>query len=109
AAARRLASAAQLTANLHHFSFSVSNAFGHFGQKVVGIFFLLKRLFEEICDRVQTQLICPSAHGAISRDLIVLHGLRRSDEAGVQRGLALELAGDLVALLEEALDSLALD
>ena len=58
---------------------------------------------------VATDAARPGDQRAVARDLVVLDGLTGGDERGVQHLLVGDLAGDLVALLQDAVDRRAVD
>src|SRR5690349_4839021 len=76
-------------------------------QLLVGRFFLAQRLLEETACVAEAELVGPGRECAVARDLVVLHGLRRRDQAGIERLAALELVHDRLAFLEDAQDRLA--
>src|SRR4051812_2663343 len=82
----------------------IDRLLGEFRQQLVGVLFLDERLLEERRRVVHPELLRPSEERAVARDLVVLDGLRRGDQAGVERLSAFELLGDLVAFRDDALD-----
>jgi hypothetical protein len=67
--------------------------------------FLIEVLFEQGRAIVASELPCPGDQAAVARDLVVLDGLRCSDQGGVQDALVLDLAGNLIGFLDDAVDS----
>src|ERR1700682_4992133 len=68
---------------------------------------LIEVLFEQGRAIVASQLPRPGDQAAVARDLVVLDRLRRGDQSRVQHALVVDLAGNLIGLLEDAVDSWA--
>src|SRR5262249_28208648 len=83
---------------------AVHFALGHSGQLLVGRLFLLKVLLKQSRAIVAAQLFRPRDQGAVARDLVVLNGLRRSNERGIQNRLVPDLAGNLFCLVDDAVN-----
>src|SRR5262249_36786251 len=77
---------------------------GHGGQLLVGRFFRAEVLLKQGRAFVAAHLFRPRDQRAVARDLIVLDGLRRSDERGIEDRLVLALAGALFSLVDDAVD-----
>ena len=58
---------------------------------------------------VAAELLRPGDQRAVARDLVVLDRLRGGDQRGVEHLLVVDLAGDLVRLLDDAVDRRAVD
>src|ERR1700722_1211207 len=69
--------------------FGIDGRIGQFGQRVVGLLLFGERLVQELDRVLQVELCSPRLERAVTRNLIVLHGLRSGEQAGIERGLAL--------------------
>jgi hypothetical protein len=87
--------------------FGIDGRIGQFGQGVVGLLLFGKRLIQEFDRVLQVELGSPRLERAVTRNLIVLDGLRGGEQAGIKRGLALVFVHDLLALVEDAFDGVA--
>src|SRR5579871_707738 len=85
----------------------VDTALGEFAQGLVGLFLLAKRLLQELRRIAEPEFVGPGDERAVSRNLVMLDGLRRSEQAGVQRRRALVLLHYLLALGDDAHDGVA--
>src|SRR5262249_31102358 len=83
---------------------AVQSTLGHGSQLLVCRFFLVEVLLKQGRAIVAAQLFRPCDQRAVARDLIVLDGLRRSDERGIEDRLVLDFAGDLFGLVDDAVD-----
>jgi hypothetical protein len=82
----------------------VDSLLGELGQKLVGLLFLLQRLVQELSGVLPAEVRSPTAEASVTRDLIVLYGLRRSEEGGVERVAVSELGGKFTRLANYALN-----
>src|SRR5262249_50396937 len=77
--------------------FLVHHRFRDLRQRLVGRLLFLQRGFQQLRGIRQAELLRPRPQRAVARDLVVLHRLRRRQQAGVERGRALLLRHDLLA------------
>src|SRR4051794_36920743 len=89
-------------------SLLIDHRLGELGERLIGRLFLVKRLLEELRGVAQVELLGPGAQRAIAGNLVMLDRLRRRDKTGIERGRALELLDDFLALVEDAFDGRAL-
>ena len=97
---------------------AVDLAFGECCQLAILVLLLIQAQLEEIddlqiaqlflIDRLpMTELVCPGDERAVAVDLVVLDRLSRRDDRRIPEVLVLDLANDLLALLDEAQNGLA--
>jgi hypothetical protein len=61
------------------------------------------------CAVVPAKFLCPLDQRAVARHLVMLDGLRRSDEGGIEDTLVIDFASNLVSFLQNAVDRRAVD
>src|SRR5216684_5469467 len=82
----------------------VDLALGHVGELLVGRLLFLQGLLEDLGAVITPELLGPGDQGAIARDLIVLDGLRRGDHGRIENVLVVDVADDVIRLLQDAVD-----
>src|SRR3984957_18117174 len=88
--------------------FGIDRRVSEFGQRVVGLLLLGQRLIEKLDGVFHAELASPALQSAVAGYLVVLNSLGGSQQAGVKCRFALVFVHDLGALVEDALDCIAL-
>src|SRR5215207_8640179 len=81
---------------------------GDGGELLVGGLFLVERDGQELGDRTFTEFLGPGDQAAVPGNLVMLHRLRRRNQGGIEHFLVVDLSGDLVGLVDYAVDRRAL-
>src|SRR5215204_6518307 len=81
---------------------------GDGGELLVGGLFLVERGGQELGDRTFTEFLGPGDQAAVPGNLVMLHCLRRRNQGGIEHVLVVDLSGDLVGLVDNAVDRRAL-
>jgi hypothetical protein len=85
----------------------VDCGFRQLSQGLVRFLLFLQGFIEKTHGLLQTKLLCPCFQRSIPGDLIVLHRLRRGEQAGVKGGRILKLLHDLLAFIDDPVDGIA--
>src|ERR1043166_6392312 len=85
----------------------VDFAFCETGERCVGLLLLRKRRVEKHHGLVIAELPCPALECAVTRDLVMLDGLRGCEKPAMEWGHVLVLVHDLLPLVENAHDGIA--
>ena len=88
---------------------TVDLAFGHFGQFLVGRLLLIQRLIEKRCRVIAAQLLGPSDQRSIACHLVMLDGLRGSNERGIENGFVLDFADNVLGFFDDTVNRWAID